>query len=98
MDKELKIKYPLNEDEKQSIRDRLNEVLEQEDGEQVIILWDKKKLTDYYQNTCVPRLISGILNNANDHIKRFGEGLISLTENDDEEVEITSGDKTWKEK
>ena len=77
--KEPKIKYPLDESFKQVMRDRLEEVLARTDGHQVIILWDKDKLTDYYQNTCTACLIDGIKVSARDYAKASGGKLIADT-------------------
>lgn len=62
-----KIKYPLNEEEKQQIRDRLEQVLSQKDGVQVIILWDKNILTDYYQNICIEHFLEEIKESAKEY-------------------------------
>jgi len=67
MDKDVKIKYPLEEDEKQRFRDRLEEVLNRKDGSQVIILWDKDRLTDYYQNICMKHLLKHIKESAKEY-------------------------------
>lgn len=71
-----KIKYPLSEVDKNFFRERLEEVLNQKTGEQVIILWDKEKLTDYYQNTCVPRVIKQIRASAKEYAKISNNELI----------------------
>ncbi len=61
------IKYPLADDEKQILRDKLEEVLNRTHGEQVIILRDEDGLKDYYQNMCVPRLIREITHSAKEY-------------------------------
>ncbi|MEE9571525.1 MAG: hypothetical protein V3W20_00585 [Candidatus Neomarinimicrobiota bacterium] len=71
----MKIEYPLNEDEKNKLRKRLNEVLDRTDGLQVIILWDKSSLSDYYQNVCIDHLISEIKGSA-EEFKQITEGLL----------------------
>ena len=74
--KKIKIKYPLNSSEKQRFRHRLEEVLNQKDGEQIIILWDKNKLTDYYQNICIKHLLKEIKDSAIDYAEETKNTLI----------------------
>lgn len=74
----VKIEYPLAEDEKQRFRDRLEEVMSRTDGDQVIILWDKKKITDYYQNICGDHLLELIEESAREYAEITGGGLISF--------------------
>jgi len=76
----MKIKYPLNEIEKQQIRNRLEEILNKKDGEQAIILIDEKKLTDYYQNICGERMIKNITKYAKDFAKITGNKLIHFND------------------
>ena len=73
MSKDIKIKYPLDEEEKQGLRDRLDKVLSRKSGEQVIILWDKEKLTDYYQNICIKHLLKEIKESA-EEFKKITKG------------------------
>ena len=73
----MKIEYPLDEDEKNRLRKRLDEVLGRTDGLQTIILWDKDKITDYYQNICIEHLIKGIKESANEFKKITGGKLIN---------------------
>jgi hypothetical protein len=55
---------PLTDDEKKFWHERLDEVLSQTHGIQVIILSDNDKLSDLYQNTCVPCLIGEVSRSA----------------------------------
>lgn len=71
----MKIEYPLNEDEKNRFRERLDEILNRTDGMQVIILWDQDKITDYYQNVCIEHLLKGIKESA-EEFKKLTEGLL----------------------
>jgi len=71
-----KIEYPLADDEKQLFRDRLEEVLSRKDGCQIIILWDKDRITDYYQNICVKHLLDEIKTSAKECAKLTGSRLI----------------------
>jgi hypothetical protein len=72
----VKIKFPLTEDQKQKLRDRLEEVLSRKDGEQIIILCDKDKLTDYYQNICLKHLLIRIIESAKEYAKLTNNQLI----------------------
>lgn len=71
----MKIEYPLDEDEKIRLRKRLNEILDRTDGMQVIILWDKDKITDYYQNVCIEHLVKGIKESA-EEFKKLTKGFL----------------------
>lgn len=75
-DKNVELKYPLSEDEKQLFRDRLEEVLARKDGNQVIILWDKDRLTDYYQNICGEHLLEKVEESAREYSEQTQGQLI----------------------
>lgn len=72
----MEIKYPLSEKEKDYFRKRLEEVLSQKDGIQVIILWDKNRISDYYQNICGECLIKKIEDSAREYAKQTNNKLI----------------------
>jgi len=63
----MKIKYPLSPDKVKKFHDRLDEVLSRKEGQQVIILWDDDRLTDYYQNTCVKSVVKEIEKSAKEY-------------------------------
>jgi len=73
------IKYPLDEEEKQQFRDRLENVLSATTGSQAIILIGNGKLLDYYQNICVPHLIGKLVDSVNDYSLKTQQRLVKLT-------------------
>lgn len=73
----MNIEYPLDESEKEVMRNRLNEVLDRTDGLQVIILWDKDRISDYYQNICIEHLIKEIESSAKE-FKKLTKGLLII--------------------
>mgnify|MGYP001178264237 CR=1 FL=1 len=84
-----KIKYPLQEKEKDIFRKRLEEVLSRTDGKQVIILVDNDRISDYYQNVCGECLMSQIEHSARDYAKKTNNVLINFNErkkNEKEEI------------
>ena len=75
----MKIKYLLDEEEKIKLRERLDEVLEQKGGLQVIILWDKNKLTDYYQNICGEHLLEKIEKSSRNYSEQSNNKLVTYS-------------------
>ena len=65
--KHPKIKFPLDKEEKAKMHKRLDEVLNQKDGKQVIILIDKNTITDYYQNECLTMVLKQIKESAEEY-------------------------------
>jgi len=72
----MKIRFPLDEAEKEYFRKRLDEVLNRKNGCQIIILWDENKLTDYYQNICIKHLLERIKSSAKEYAKMTDNKLI----------------------
>ena len=77
-EKLVKIKFPLAEEQKQYLKDRLEKVLNRKTGCQIVILWDEEKLTDYYQNICVPHLLKRIEKSAKEYVGITDEKFITL--------------------
>lgn len=84
-----KIKYPLQEKEKDIFRKRLEEVLSRTDGKQVIILLDNDKISDYYQNVCGECLMSQIEHSAREYAQQTNNILINFGEREENKTEET---------
>ena len=67
----MMIRYPLQEDEFKRFHDRLDEVLRAKSGCQVIILMDDSRLTNYYQNICVPELIMRVRDSSEEYARLY---------------------------
>ena len=73
----MKIKYPLNEGEKNRIRERLDEILAKTEGEQVIILMNENLISDYYQNVEGEKILKRIEESARE-FSGLAKDLISF--------------------
>ena len=62
---------------KQKLRDRLEEILNKKTGTQIIILADENKMTDFYQNTCVPHVVKRVTEAAKNYAKLTCNELIN---------------------